>query len=589
LSAPAEFVQPTAAQGLLTPADKYFDLRTGLTHSRIDWDTLKPPKWWRAEVGDRWEWDPAWFQLPTRGPIVPTCPSSVTLTDAGGYRHWFNPLFEGLPWLIDVPMVASEWIGFVAEGAEYRLAEWMIKYGKQHNQPKDQNLNCTIRFSASKMSHAWSVNSATKRFQKDLSGKDGEYDTARPVKRKSTDTYVGCTAATRHRDYQFDEIVQKEPRFTRDGLSNWTMIEVEDGTPEHFTPGEDCFSEAPRPREDVGWRVEGKGIHSRCVPALPGGRGGAGAKTQIKEKDFVPAELPSESELQFWEDKINASIDDYKREREVFRFDHPDDVYSYDRGQPIVRQDRHGNLVGQHFNTVKRTTTSALQRRQDIDKRMKLKVIQRRMEAGENTKKLELEKIVMRTYFGNTAAEVGKIVGKGRKAVQKIKERIGPKKKSWSGVDRAIEGMMDRGDRGWFIVVKLPFRSAYLCRLNILETATAEEIDEAVNLGLVEEATRMWSDELVRIGRNKMTNETGDFTEEAKVRMKEIHDRVRKAFKGGHVVGHFFCEGPGTCEICSPRPVESPSAAKEDGEWMTGTLGGRKIARTVIHTYGIES
>ena len=290
---------------------------------------------------------------------------------------------------------------------------------------------------------------------------------------------------------------------------------------------------------------------------------------------FTPAERPSDSDQQFWEGQLNTSIDDYKRAQEVFNFDNPDAYH--DEGNPIWRQDAAGNLAGQNFTTQRRTTTSKGRKQQELDKEMKLQYVRRREARGDKSSKFALEKLVMRTYYGDTAAGIGKIVGKGRKAVQKIKESIG-QKKPWPG-SKAIEKMIDRGDRGWFIVVKLPYRPAYMYRLNIPETATAEQIDEAVNLGLVEEAARMWSDELERLGRNKMMNETSDFTAAAKIRMKEIHDRVHKAFKSGHVVGHFYCDGPGICQMCTPAAMSPPSAKVE----------GKKIVRTVIHTYGVAA
>jgi len=446
------------------------------------------------------------------------------LIDAGGYRHWFNPLFEGLPWLIDVPMVASEWIGFVPEDAEYLLAEWTAKYAKQRNQPEDQNLNCTIRFSASKMSHAWSVNSATKLFQKDLSGKGEEYDTARMIKRKSTDTHGACTVTTRTRDSLFEDIVPGEPRFAPNELPRLTRHEVAFDTSEHRTPGEDCFSEPPRPREDVGWRVEGKGIHARHVPAIPGGRGGAAAKTQIKEKDFVPAELPSESERRWWEDRINQSISDFAAQ-------HPDEA------PPIVRQDRHGNLAGQHFNMIRRTTTSASQRRQEVDKAMRIKVIQQRMAAGENSERLERDLIVMRSYFGETLAEVGRILGKGKEAMKKRRQRlIKEQKEPWMGMI-GVACLFESVDPGWYMILRPLRRPVYIYKIDARKEATEAQLDEAVNVGARLETARIFMNEVERVGNKNMTT-NGVFDDHANATLAKIRDRTYKAFKEGDLVYH---------------------------------------------------
>jgi hypothetical protein len=458
-------------------------------------------------------------------------------TGAGGYRHALDPLFEGLPWFVDEPMVAADWVRDVPENADVLLADWTSKFSKQHNKVKDPNhKRQTPIFIKPKPQRAENVPGPNKT-PSWITIIDAGYTFMRPA-----------------------------------GLSKWTMIEVADGTPEHRTPGEDCFSEPPRPREDVGWRIEGRGdpnIHGRLVPKIPGGRGGAAAKTQIAEEDFVPAELPTASEMRWLEDLFNKEIDDYKREREVFRFDHPDDFYNWCVGQPVVRQDRHGNLVGQHFNTVKRTTVSRPKRQQEKDARMA--EIRRRKEAGETGEKMKLDELAMTTYFDRTLAEAGKLVGKGKEAMKKRRQRIVPKTTSeqeyddmlWKAVRTTYPTIEDERP-GWHALVKLERRPPYYYKLDVPARVTESEIDDAVNRAARAETIRIAAAEADRVGLKKLSKQDGKLNDAGLKVLRETRARVFKAFDEAEIHDLYFHDL--RTEPNSPAVISPPAATVEGQE-----------------------
>ena len=119
------------------------------------WRTLFGVNWWRS-VAPFVCWMPE--QNPTLRPRKVSkswlAPLPGALVDAGGYKHWSNPKFEGRPWFVnDNPMVASEWIGEVPENPDVLLSDWTTKYGKQHNEVEGSELRPTDARSSSSRSH----------------------------------------------------------------------------------------------------------------------------------------------------------------------------------------------------------------------------------------------------------------------------------------------------------------------------------------------------------------------------------------------------------------------------------------------------
>ncbi len=439
-------------------------------------------------------------------------------TGAGGYRHALNPLFQG-PWFVDEPMVAGDWVEDVPENADTLLADWTAKYGKHHNEVKDPNYDRqTPIFIKPKPQKAENVPGPNK-----------------------TPTLITIIDAGRKTGRTF-----MKPT----GLSKWTMIEVPDGTPEHRTPGEDCFSEPPRPREDVGWRIEGRGIHARRIPEIPGGRCGASAKTKIAEEDFTPAELPSESLWRVFEDLFNKEIDDFAEQ-------HPGEP------QPIVHQDRHGNLVGQHFNMVRRTTASQPKRQQELDARMA--EIRRRKEAGETGEKMKLDELAMTTYFDRTLAEAGKLVGKGKETMKKRRQRIVPKTMSeqeyddmlWKAV-RATYPTIEDERPGWHALIKLERRPPYFYKLDVPARVTEDEIDDAVNRAARAETIRIAAAEADRVGLKKLSKEDGKLNDAGLKVLRETRARVFKAFEEAEIHDLYFKDL--RTESNSPAVMSPPAA-----------------------------
>lgn len=277
------------------------------------------------------------------------------------------------------------------------------------------------------------------------------------------------------------------------------------------------------------------------TPCFSGG-GKASAKTRIAEDDFAPAERPSLTEWQFWEDRINESI-------ARFQLQFP--------GEPkfIVRQDTSGNLVGQNLRTIRRTTQVQPQREQEKDAHFQ--EYKRRRNAGTAT---EVDEVIMTTHFGETLAAAGRKVGKSKEAMKKLRQRYLPKRKLKAGLLEAVGTLLD-GERGWFLTVSLPRRRTYLYKLDALENATREQREDAIKRGRLDEAIRMFVAEVKRVGTNKCYGADGELTPEGKKIMYAIRDNVCKAFSEGHVIGSFDCAGPGICPTCSPAVV-SPLAAR---------------------------
>jgi hypothetical protein len=440
---------------------------------------------------------------------------SVALTDAGGckdgYLRGSNPRFDHLPWFVDEPMVASDWVRDVPNNADTLLSDWRAKYSKQHTEVKDPNIE----------------------------RQDPIFIKPKPQKAENV--------PGPNKTPSWITIIDARHTFLKPaGLSKWTMIVVADGTPEHRTPGEDCFSEPPRPREDVGWRIEGRDENARLVPEIPGGRGGAGAKLQIAEEDFVPAELAAESETRWWEDRINKSITDFAEQ-------HPGEL------QPIVRQDRNGNLVGQHFNLIKRTTISEPKRQQEMDARMA--EIRRRKAAGETGEKIRLDELAMTTYFDRTLAEAGKLVGKGKEAMKKRRQRIVPKEMSeqeyddmlWKAV-RATYPTIEDERPGWHALIKLERRPPYYYKLDVPARAAESEIDDAVNRAARAETIRIAAAEADRVGLKKLSKEDGKLNDAGLKVLRDTRARVFKAFEEAEIHDLSFkdCRTE-PCESCLPQ------------------------------------
>jgi hypothetical protein len=448
--------------------------------------------------------------------------------DAGGYKHWSNPKFDGLPWRINEPivlassasrkrffdwliehaLVANERVEEARENPDVVLAAWTAKYGKHKNEAKDRNY---------KRQTPIFIKPKPQRAQ----------DVPNPNKTPSLITIIDAGRKT-GRTLLKPTGLSNLPliHITASGFLLGTQIRIfsASGDPAYFTPGEDCFSEPSRFLVDVEWQAaDGRVLHAQRTEKIPGGRGGGAAKLQIKEEDFVPAESsPAESEMRWWEDIINKSITDFAEQ-------HPGEP------QPIVRQDRHGNLAGQHFNMVRRTTASRPKRQEEMDARMA--EIRRRKEAGETGEKMKLDELVMTTYFDRTLAEAGKLVGKGKEAMKKRRQRIVPKEMSgqeydemlWKAINTTYPTIEDE-QPGWHALVKLERRPHYFYKLDVPARVTESEIDDAVNRAARAETIRIAAAEADRVGLKKLTKEDGKLNGAGWKVFRETRARVFKAF-----------------------------------------------------------
>jgi hypothetical protein len=390
------------------------------------------------------------------------------LTDAGdcrdGYKHGSNPRFDGLPWHINEPialissasrkrffdwlvehaLVANERVEDVRENPDVVLAAWTAKYNKQHNSPTDPNYGRQLPIF---------IKPKPQRAQ-DVPGPN------------NTPSLITMIDAGRKTGRTF---LRPAPLRTTlipaSGFLPGTQIRIfsASGEPKYITPGEDCFSEPSRFLVDVEWQAaDGRVLHAQRTEEIPGGRGGGAAKTQIDEEDFVPAELPAESEMRWWEDRINKSITDFAEQ-------HPGEP------QPIVRQDRHGNLVGQHFNMVRRTTVSQPQRQQELDR--KVEEARRRRIDATLTKEDEL---VLTTRFGKPVAEAAGELNISEAAMRKRAQRFGRDgevTKEMIGL-AVHETYPTRSEQraGWHVLIRMPGCAPYVRYLGDLPEVVSEEV-----------------------------------------------------------------------------------------------------------------
>jgi hypothetical protein len=335
---------------------------------------------------------------------------------------------------------------------------------------------------------------------------------------------------------------------------------------EEQRPNYECFSEDPvqvvkydHPKFGPCERTE---TLEKCT-----GNGGASAPKWTPEKNrgiwMVNLEQPAESAWQFWEDQINEAITRFARE-------HPKDTEFYEP-PPIIRQDREGRLVGQKLSMDRRTTVSKPGKPEELDHLVDL--YRRRRDAGTLTNK---DEIVLRSYFDQrTNAKKGAEVGKTKEGFRSMVRRYG---QPMAGLSEAFQKMLDEKGRGWFVVVKLSRRRAYLYKLDIEDKhATDEDIQASKKRGASEEWRRMAHAEVERVGAEKFV--TNDVVNEDG--RKLIHDtrvRVESAFKRGHLIGSFDCD-PQTCTLCSTRSLTAPAARVRET---------RKLVKTLIHTFAAD-
>ena len=268
--------------------------------------------------------------------------------------------------------------------------------------------------------------------------------------------------------------------------------------------------------------------------AANGGDAGAGAKTQIAEEHFKPAKLPSESELQFWNDRLNNLADA--------------------SDGCIVRQDSNGNLTGTKLYSP-RTTTSR-QRQEEVDEAMERRIAiaqqadlrsieELRKKVGDGISEQEVAtrllnllperlRIMLLLDQGLTAAEASNRIGKSKEAIKKMHQRDGIRKPIIS------EALAKRGarSRGWHIVVKLSRRPAYLFKLDLRDQATDDEMELAVNVALHNEGTRLFMNAIKDAGIVK-TMPNNKLNEAGTAIIRESWERTCKAFDEGMIL--FIC------------------------------------------------
>jgi len=263
------------------------------------------------------------------------------------------------------------------------------------------------------------------------------------------------------------------------------------------------------------------------------GDAGAGAKLQIAEKNFKPAELPPASELQFWEDRLNKIADE-------------SDGY-------IVRQDRNGNLTGTKLYTPRTSVDprrqeeldQAMERRIAIAQQQDLRAIEEmRAKVGDGVSEHDVARFLLSAIperlcvmllmdQGMTAREAGKRIGKSRENTKKMRQRDVP-----TPIISEAVAKRDPQCRGWHIVVKLPYRDPYLYKLDCEATASEDKIEVAINLALHKEGTRLFMNAIRDAGIVK-TMPNSKLNAMGKEIVRKSWERTCEAFDKGKIV--FIC------------------------------------------------
>lgn len=311
--------------------------------------------------------------------------------------------------------------------------------------------------------------------------------------------------------------------------------------PESSWPNLECFSNP--------WPITGR--------KKEGGYGGGSAKPANKHvglkeiKDFKPAERPSDSELQFWEDRLNAVGKREQEEAKAKIEGNPGSSYAeHWEARSIWPQDRDGKMAG--MKPFEEPRTTQLPKQEDLDAKM-LRI--REFNESETYKRLAelkekgasdyqlrlvlassgddlLAKVLM--DLGMTSAGAGKRVGiKGNSMVQR-KRRDGLNRRQ-PVISEAIKNSAPQ-EEGWFQVVRLKGRKAYLVKLDMPTEPTDEQYDFAIWSARNEEPTRMFLNKLKEVGRGKLMTPDGNLTEEGRELLNDLRIKVREAFDKGMVL-----------------------------------------------------
>jgi hypothetical protein len=246
----------------------------------------------------------------------------------------------------------------------------------------------------------------------------------------------------------------------------------------------------------------------------------------------------SESEWQLWETRLNVEVDDYEREQEVFNHDHPDEYH--DEGKPIWRQDRSGNLVGQNFNTVRRTTESRPQRAKELDDTME--EARRRRIDSTLTKE---DEITLTTLFGKPVDVAAGELNISEAAVTKRTQRFGrdaiermSQEEIGEMIGKAVrETYPTDGEEksGWHILIRMPRCAPYVRYLGDLpEIVSGEVIQKAWTDTFRAERHRLILAKIKKKGlmQNGFTS-TNELKDSTKRLIDELSFALHKGFRRG--------------------------------------------------------
>ena len=535
---------------------------------------------------------------------------SVALTHAGGYKHWSNPRFDGLPWPIDKPMEVSEWVGEAPENAGLLLAKWTGRYKSHRHRNVDADEVDEVGFQTA------------------------AHD---PKLSKSVGHGFGETGDKAH--HQPDkEIIRITKRYDRQKLYRLenrliAMIDADDKLPKreplrvtmvahdapaHIMPTFNKFFENDGGLPQAEQRLDG--LRRPELGGISWRKLNQNMRDAVgfpRSKRFKPPKGMTALDFDWWETRLAAEArKDHEAEKAECKKNYDATLnearkiastnsafvawelewkaYFESRGRknrptvspppgaececygqlcqlrdlftrpgkPIVKQSRSGRLSGMKIREVELHTVK-------FEKQFELKCAGIRTEIKEgkyNDLKLKVDAIQHVTRLREmTSKDAGEMRGMTGAAVRKEQERrnktLGEAARSKTPLRAMIKDMEqfqkaapDGVEPGWYILAQLPLGQPKLYPMEAPANDTPEAMREVVYAARLKAASEMANRKIVRYGRKKISY--GKIVDLS----TDTLEKFREAFCRGLIFS------PEDCDLYNPSRGLSHFAARVEGQ-----------------------
>jgi hypothetical protein len=539
---------------------------------------------------------------------VASCDLPVTLTDAGGYKHWSNPKFDDLLWLVDKPMEVSEWVGDVPENAGLLLAKWTGRYENHRNVDANEVDEVGFQTAAHDPKLSKSVSYGF--------GETGDKPHNQPDKKvlRITKRY------DRRKQYRLENwliaMIDADEKLPKREPLRVTMVAHD--APEHIMPTFNKFFENDGGLPQAEQRLDG--IRRPELGGISWRKLNQNMRDTVglpRSKGFKPPEGVTALEFDWWETQLaveakkdhEAEKAEYKKKYDAMlsearkiastnsafvawelewkayfssrgRKNRPTvspppgaecewygqlcelrDLFTQP-GKPIVKQSRSGRLSGMKIREVELHTVK-------FEKQFELKCAGIRTEIKEgkyNDLKLKVDAIQHVTRLREmTSRDAGEMRGMTGEAVRKGNERrikaLTEAARSKTPLGAVIKDMEqfqkaapDGVEPGWYIQAQLPLGQPKLYPMEAPANDTHGAMQAVVYAAMLKAASEMANRKIVRYGRKKISY--GKIVELS----TDTLEKLREAFSLGHIFS------PEDCDVYNPSRGLSHFAARVEGQ-----------------------